>query len=813
MAATTLAHELIHIRRGDHLVRLLELAATTIFWWHSVVWWASRQLHELEEQCCDGRVLELVPHLPQTYAAALVDTLEFLSKRPRTAVPLPTAIDSTGALCRRIFMLAQSRATRLSALSALLVAGLAILPLVVAFAADSGPTSPTVPGDQPSARPRAAVLRGRVTNEAGAPLADVRVRVAIPAADMRFVDVSTPQRRVETRTDAGGAYRVEIPGITGPTKVSLDAMRPGYRRLVGTLMSGGDPQDVEVTPGAEAEASLTLKPSLYFRGTVIDEQGKPISGVNVSANASYTRSSGGIERTATNPDGSFELFCYTEKLPDIGEGAGRGHVFFFHPDYIDTRIVDVYALAPKDRESVRVVFRTGYKVTGTVIDAAGKPVPRAMIKAVTRKDGGHGKSTLTDANGKFALRGLSEGLTLLSARNLEIKQKTQMPMALNGDKVDLEVRLKPIELPAGLKSYSVLGMQLADVTPELKSAYDLYNDRGALILDPGPNPDRLKIGELAEGDVFWVVGQRRVGSVREFVDQLLAEPGLQIAGERRIRVVYSFIRVNAEGTNTQYIRFTEDERKQLQMLSLRWHWVLGPPHTQASPWLMISFGLCAALLGLSSFLVALAALHWTRRASALVVGVAVLGFFFKSYFDWDQFLIWQLLVILGVQTGCLVVALIAARSLGYGLGFVDDGGRSEGKPTSNMTLRFSISDILIFTGAMSLFFVAMRGARPIDLTAIAYAINIAGGCGAALVGLTVLWACFGSSPVFLRGAALILVAPTGGIVYVLAARYSPLLFSWQWWAGVTSAQVLFMTIPCLMLRALGFRFLRGGVGR
>jgi hypothetical protein len=122
-------------------------------------------------------------------------------------------------------------------------------------------------------------------------------------------------------------------------------------------------------------------------------------------------------------------------------------------------------------------------------------------------------------------------------------------------------------LPAGVKSYSVLGMQLADATPELKSAYDLYHERGALILDPGPDTDRLKIGDLTEGDVFWMVGDRRVGSVREFVDRLLAEPGVQIAGERRIRVVYSFIRVDGEGNNTQYIRFTEDDRKQLQMLS------------------------------------------------------------------------------------------------------------------------------------------------------------------------------------------------------------------------------------------------------
>ena len=90
---------------------------------------------------------------------------------------------------------------------------------------------------------------------------------------------------------------------------------------------------------------------------------------------------------------------------------------------------------------------------------------------------------------------------------------------------------------------------------------------------------------------------------------------------------------------------------------------------------MISFGLCAALLGLSSIVVALAALHWTRRASGLVAGVAVTGFFFNPFFDWDRFLIWQLLVMLGVQTGCLVVTLLAARSFGWGLAFLDDCGR------------------------------------------------------------------------------------------------------------------------------------------
>ncbi len=45
---------------------------------------------------------------------------------------------------------------------------------------------------------------------------------------------------------------------------------------------------------------------------------------------------------------------------------------------------------------------------------------------------------MTDANGKFALRGLSEDLTMLYARALDIKQKVHMPIAVNGDQNDLK---------------------------------------------------------------------------------------------------------------------------------------------------------------------------------------------------------------------------------------------------------------------------------------------------------------------------------------------------------------------------------------
>lgn len=80
-----LAHELAHVRRGDHWVRLLEMVMVTLFWWHPVVWWAARRLQELEDQCCDRVVVDLAPHGAKSYATALLDTLDFLCDQPVVA--------------------------------------------------------------------------------------------------------------------------------------------------------------------------------------------------------------------------------------------------------------------------------------------------------------------------------------------------------------------------------------------------------------------------------------------------------------------------------------------------------------------------------------------------------------------------------------------------------------------------------------------------------------------------------------------------------------------------------------------------------
>ena len=144
-------------------------------------------------------------------------------------------------------------------------------------------------------------------------------------------------------------------------------------------------------------------------------------------------------------------------------------------------------------------------------------------------------------------------------------------LPINGDQERPQVRLKPMSLPADLKKYAVLGMQLADVTPELKSAYDLYYEHGAVILDPGKDSDRLRIGRLAEGYCFlaWSASTR-IGSVREFVNQILTETTGQDAAKNGFTGFASFTdsaRSMSTGTIRNILKLTKDDLKQLQIVS------------------------------------------------------------------------------------------------------------------------------------------------------------------------------------------------------------------------------------------------------
>jgi hypothetical protein len=238
---------------------------------------------------------------------------------------------------------------------------------------------------------------------------------------------------------------------------------------------------------------------------------------------------------------------------------------------------------------------------------------------------------------------------------------------------------------------------------------------------------------------------------------------------------------------------------------IRYQIAAGPPYDQATPELLVALALFAALVGLLAVWGAIAGVRWPRRVSASIFGIALLAGFWLLFFDWHPFLMWQLLVIFAVEIGCLIVVLGLARSIGYGLKSFDADIEAAEVSNIRATAKFSVSDLLVLTAAVAFLLMVLRLAEPVRLWPTLYWILVSGGCSAAIIALVTTWACMSPSPLVLRMLLVILVAPMGGAVYAVASRYGRLMFSWQWYAAVTTAQVLFMSGPMLFIRSHGCR--------
>jgi bla regulator protein blaR1 len=92
-----LLHELTHIQRRDHLVRVLEVLVSVAYWWLPFVGSIGRQLRVCEEACCDAAVVARRPEARREYAKLLLDVVDFSMPISRQAVPQATAMGATAS--------------------------------------------------------------------------------------------------------------------------------------------------------------------------------------------------------------------------------------------------------------------------------------------------------------------------------------------------------------------------------------------------------------------------------------------------------------------------------------------------------------------------------------------------------------------------------------------------------------------------------------------------------------------------------------------------------------------------------------------
>jgi bla regulator protein BlaR1 len=192
---TLLLHEVAHLRRRDHWVRVLETVVTALYWWHPVVWWARHEIQLAEEACCDSWVVSEMPDHRETYAGALVEAVRFLSG-PRSMLPLPTSGSSFVAMKQRVttIMLAESP-RRLSFSGWILVTALAVVCLPLLLCPTSGCSEQREPGairrsleaaERTATETAAAGQEADAATAPGAPASEPRLRPSEEPRDLDF---------------------------------------------------------------------------------------------------------------------------------------------------------------------------------------------------------------------------------------------------------------------------------------------------------------------------------------------------------------------------------------------------------------------------------------------------------------------------------------------------------------------------------------------------------------------------------------------------------------------------------------------------
>jgi len=371
--AAILAHELAHVRRKDHWVRLLEMAITTLFWWHPVVWWAARQLRELEDQCCDAIVVDLAPQGAKSYATALVDTLDFLSERSVVAPLGATAAMSSISLTRRITMMKnRSWSARLTLGRLALVLTVAFLPMTVAFGQKQPEAAKPTPPAVKVTRDVNTDVAPRRTAEANSDQAKAIAEVKQLGGGVLVNETSKAVFGVEFSgtkvTDAGLKHLLALTGLqwlslnhTQVTDAGLEYLK-GLTNLQDLLLAGTQVTDA----GLGHLKGLTKLQRLDLTGTPVTDAGleylKGLTNLQLLLLTGTQVTDAGLERL----QGLTELQCLSlnhTKVTDAGLKHLKALTKLQTLDLTDTQVTDAGLKHLKGLTKLQTLDLTGTRVT------------------------------------------------------------------------------------------------------------------------------------------------------------------------------------------------------------------------------------------------------------------------------------------------------------------------------------------------------------------------------------------------------------------------------------------------------------------
>lgn len=394
-----LAHELAHLRRRDHWSRGLEIAISIVYWWNPLVWWVRRQLHQVEDLCCDAWVDWIYPDSKKCYAEVLFKAASRFGGMHGTP-SLACSFLNAATLKGRIEAVLEGRLSRrVSRKTAIALAGAAalFLPSFVQSGKASLPAGSNAADATAKPASRGKIV-GTVTVEGtGEPVQGATIAATLGPTAMRDYTSLT------AKTDASGHYSIDVPIGNVALWPWTFRLPPGYwstERAANLVTSAAAPvatKDYALHRGAVWQVRVR-NAATADRIPEIQCTAQAMDGPRAMA-VSFTNSEGIASVTLPGFHGRFQLVVFDVKhrgryeLATILLTIDSG----FHVD----RVAHVTA----DRQKLTSHFTDNQGKTATVQGAPvesedGKEVIEVNLVPTATKGAGVVRGTVVDENGR-----------------------------------------------------------------------------------------------------------------------------------------------------------------------------------------------------------------------------------------------------------------------------------------------------------------------------------------------------------------------------------------------------------------------------
>jgi hypothetical protein len=241
---------------------------------------------------------------------------------------------------------------------------------------------------------------------------------------------------------AWAAPRLDLSPGSGDGVFTATLPRGAYRiRITAAGYTEGGPFEARVAANETAKLDLPMDHGATIAGRITDDQGAPVAKASVFATPDETslgedaaRGSAGNATTAV--DGTYTMSGISRGAVTLSVRAER---------FVPLR----RSLVAEGLMTVDLTLERGLTVNG-MVRLDGKPLRGASVDAVTAALGGDYQSDVTDANGRFVLRGLVPARYTVNAYAESLPTVTASLDPTHQQELNLSLDAKPVGVLFGI---------------------------------------------------------------------------------------------------------------------------------------------------------------------------------------------------------------------------------------------------------------------------------------------------------------------------------------------------------------------------